>query len=362
LRSTPPAGVQRGWVSGHLYYHQDLDPVVRRFVHPLVAALARDRRIDGFFFVRHGLGGPHLRLRLRPAAGAAARVRAATEEYARTFLALEPAARSLDEETIRRANAAILETDRHEVDGAVYPNNSFRFVPFRPEVERYGGRRRFRVSLDYFTLSSVAALDFLLRLGAEARPAQLAQAFRLLLRQALAFAVDGAELSDLLRYGVDWLGHDLPKVVAKADRVAASQMDRFLAALGETVDEVRGRRPRGASGARPADLLVAGGQRLSAAIGTAERATRVRIGGSQLHLTASRLGLGNAEEVYLSHLLTLTLDEARAAGGTDLSWLGEAAVRWAGEEPAEAVGRLLPSALEALTKLPACSAEPRPPG
>lgn len=352
-------GIGEGWVSGHLYYHQALDPVVRRFVHPLVAALAKDGRIDAFFFVRHGLGGPHLRLRLKPVAGSGSRVRAALRESARTYLAREPAAHSVDEEAIRRTNAAILEADRHEVDGAVYPNNSFRLVRFRPEVERYGGPSRFGASLDFFTISSVAAVDFLLRHDADGRPAQLAAAFRLLLRQALAFAIDETELADLLRYGFDWLGHDLPKVVARADRVAGSQMDRFLEAFGATVAEVRDRQPRDAAGDRPADLLVAGGRRLSAALGTAGRHTRARVGGSQLHMTASRLGFGNAEEVYLSRLLTLTLEEARAAG-TDLSRLGGTAAERPGEDPAEALGDLLRPALAALTRLPADGAGRRP--
>ena len=45
------------------------------------------------------------------------------------------------------------------------------------------------------------------------------------------------------------------------------------------------------------------------------RVARAWIGGSHLHMTASRLGLGNVEEVYLSRLLTVTLAAARAAGG-----------------------------------------------
>ena len=44
---------------------------------------------------------------------------------------------------------------------------------------------------------------------------------------------------------------------------------------------------------------------LSQSIRAADHATHQRIGGSQLHMTANRLGLSNTEEVYLGRILTL---------------------------------------------------------
>src|SRR4029077_10770432 len=89
------------------------------------------------------------------------------------------------------------------------------------------------------------------------------------------------------------------------------------------------------------EVLVVGAGKLSAVLATAERVTRARIGGSHLHMTASRLGLRNEEEVYLSSLLTTTLREARTHGREDLSWIGGQAYRESTGEPAD----LLPSAL-----------------
>ncbi|MBW8878999.1 MAG: hypothetical protein JF614_29005 [Acidobacteria bacterium] len=212
-----------------------------------------------FFFIRHGLGGPHIRVRLRPVAGAGERVLDEMEHVARTFLAREPSMRSLEEEAIRRSNTAILRDDQHEVDDSVYPDNSYHVVPFRPEIERYGGPGRFRLSLDYFTLSSVVAVDFHFRLGGAARSVQLAQAYGLLLRQALGFAIGEDELADLLRYGVDWLGQDLPKVVEKGDAVARSQRELFLQLLFSSLDEARTVRAQAdASDLSPPGLLGVG--------------------------------------------------------------------------------------------------------
>lgn len=353
-----PAGTgekqEEGWVSGHVYYHEDLDRVVRGFVHPLVVSLGREERIRGFFFIRHGLGGPHVRLRLRPVAGAGERVLDEMEHFAYTFLDREPSTRALDPDSIRRANESILKADLHEIDGSAYPDNSFHVLPFRPEIERYGGPNRFRLSLDCFTLSSVAALDFQDRFGSAARPVQLARAYELLLRQALGFASGEDELTDLLRYGVDWLGHDLPKVIEKADGVAQSQMESFLRIFSASLGEVRSLRlEENLASLFPQDLLVAGVARLSAAVEPAESQLRLRTGASQLHMTASRLGITNAEEVYLSRILTVTLGKARALPGTDLSWLRERVAGDATHDAAKALRRLLPHALAALAGLPA---------
>lgn len=331
------------WLSGHLHHHQNLDQVVLGFVHPLVASLLKDGQIDAFFFVRASLGGPHVRLRLHPGSGTESRVLEAMRSSAQSFLAHQPSTRSLSEEAIQRSNAYILAADPHEVDDSVYPDNSFRVAPFRPEIERYGGPERFRSSLNFFTLSSVASLDFLLQHGSASRSVLLGPAFGLLLQQALGFTDSESELSDLLRYGVDSWGSILPKVVEKGDRVAQSQAATFLHLFQKSFSSVRSaNRLRTTS-----DFLAQGASRLSATLATADRMTRSRIGGSQLHMTASRIGLSNAEEVYLSRLLTLTLQEVRSRDEEDLSWLGQQA-----DAPGEDLSELLPPALALLNRAP----------
>jgi Lantibiotic biosynthesis dehydratase C-term len=327
------------WLSGHLHHHQSLDQVVLDFVQPLVASLLKDGQIDAFFFVRASLGGPHLRLRLHVVPGAEGRVIEAMQSSAQSFLAQQPSTRSLSPEAIQRSNSYILAADPHESDDSVYPDNWFRMAPFQPEVERYGGVERFRSSLDFFTLSSVAAVDFLLQHRSDSRSALLGSAFRLLLQQALGFADSESEFSDLLRYGVDSWGSLLPKVVEKGTRVAESQTATFLHLFQQSLSAVRSaNRLRTASG-----FLVQGASRLSATLAAADRITRTRVGGSQLHMTASRMGLSNAEEVYLSRLLGLTLLEVQARGDEDLSWVGQQV-----DAPGEDPSKLLPPALALL--------------
>ena len=343
---------QERWIAGHLYHHQSLDPVVLGFVHPCVAALVGPAWVDGFFFVRYGLGGPHVRLRLRTAPEAREEVAAAMQAAAERFLGLAPSTASLDEETIRRTNEALLAGDSNEDDAAVYPDNSFRFAPFRPEVRRYGGPTLLQSSLDFFTLSSVAALDLTARHADGARSTLLAPAMRRLLLQALGFAADESELIDLLRYGVDSWGGALPKVLEKGDKVALAQREIFQQMLRQGFAAVQTQRIELVPLWGPAELLTAGARRLSATVGIGDRMARARIGGSQLHMTASRLGLSNAEETYLSRLLTVTLGELCACGEADLSWLEEAAATRTTGGEGDDVGALLPSALAALARIP----------
>ena len=335
------------WISCHLYYHEDLNRVVRGFVQPAVALLAAVQ-IDAFFFVRYSLGGPHLRLRLRPLPGCRDEVLTAVKQFAQEFLARAPSTKSLDEEIVRRTTDSILSFDPNETDASIYPDNSFAFRPFRPEVERYGGPRRLQASLDFFVLSSVTAVEFLMSHGEEPRSVQLEHALRLLLQQAAGFAADGTELLDLLRYGMDsWGGGGPPKVLEKADKVFALQTDAFLQLFRTRLSDVRSSWAEGERASRAVDFLILGAARLSAVLSGDDRAARARIGGSQLHMTATRLGIGNAEEVYISRLLTSTLRELSARGEGDLSWLGERAAN-AAEKPGEALSDLLPRALSTL--------------
>ncbi len=343
---------QERWVSCHLYYHQDLDRVVRGFVHPVVVSLVKAAQIEAFFFVRYGLGGPHARLRLRILPGFGDYVLKEVQQFAQDFINLTPSTKSLKQEAIRRINESILAHDPHEVDDSVYPDNSFRIISFRPEIQRYGGTSFFRFSLDFFTLSSVAAVEFLSKYGDMSRSAQLAHAFHLLLQQSLGFAADETELFDLLRYGMDSWGGGPPKVVEKGDKIFQSQMDAFLQLFRKSLAEVRSLQAESESFGGTSDFLVVGAGRLSAALKTADRSARVRIGGSQLHMTATRLGLSNVEEVYISRLLTVALRELLAATGEDLSWLGEKMAEKSAQDPGVGFGDLLLPALAALAEVP----------
>jgi hypothetical protein len=289
------------WLSYHLYYYEDLSRAVLGFVHPAVSSLLSAGWIDRFFFVRYGLGGPHVRLRLRPVPGQAPLINRAVRSSAEAFLSRSPSTARLDPEALQRQTQAMLGGDPHETDATVYPDNTLIARPFRPEVARYGGPGLLPVSLDFFTVSSAAAIDFLVRSGAEPRSRQLILALRLLLAQALCFAIDEEELLTLLGYGVESWGEAAPSILAKGDRVFATQPDAFCGIFRQEISDQLAEGSSEGLG----EILGEAARLLSQAVGREDRPTRKRIGVSQLHMTATRLGLGNLEEVYISRLLSV---------------------------------------------------------
>lgn len=300
-----------GWISYHLYYHQDLDLAVRQFVRPLIARLLAEGLLDNYFFVRYRLGGPHLRLRLQAGPKSAGSVAATAEAAARSFLTDRPSTSPLGAEEVRRIHRIVLASDPHEHDDSIYPDNSFLAMPFRPEVERYGGPELLRHSLDFFTASSATVLH-LLDLQGEQPRSRRAVAFQVLACQALSFARGPEDLAVLVRYAIDLWGRALPRAITQAERVFAEQKHMFdrlfrhQRELLETASLERSGDGEVLPRLRAASRLLS---RSIGAAGAADLATHQRIGGSQLHMTANRLGLSNTEEVYLGRLLELAAAE-----------------------------------------------------
>ena len=298
------------WRAYHLFYHGSRDRLVAELVRPLVQALRADGDVTAFYFVRYDLGGPHVRLRLHPARGRAGGVDAAVREAAAAFFARCPSTEPLSAEAILRQNAGIVSTDPLASDAAdeVHPDNSLREFPTLFEVERYGGARLFRHSLDYFVLSSGEALRLA---GAPefSGGQRLATAGRLCVDQAWGLARDAAEFTRLLGYA-GWMltGEWTARFVQRADEAFERQravhtrlLRNELRALAEAPD----------AAASPA--LAKGARRLARGIRAAGDDERWIIGASQLHMTANRLGVLNAEELYLGQILSRAAGELATA-------------------------------------------------
>jgi hypothetical protein len=304
---------QDRWQSFHLYYHEDLNRAVLGFARPVVSRLLDLDAIDSFFFVRYGLGGPHLRLRLRVRAGNENLVADLVGKAAETFLTGNPSQATLAAEAIERETKAILAADPGEKEDSSYADNTFHAASFEPEVERYGGTDLLPASLDFFALSSVAALRFQLEFNHESRATRVGGALRLLLRQSLGFCATLDELVSCLSYGIHTWATSLPGVAAKGHQVYAAKpaafLDLFCREIKATATE-----DGGTSLARTGAMLGEAARRLSWEVAPAAAARRLIIGSSHLHMTANRLGLSNPEELYVSCLLTDTATSLLASG------------------------------------------------
>ncbi|HET9227834.1 MAG TPA: thiopeptide-type bacteriocin biosynthesis protein [Thermoanaerobaculia bacterium] len=304
-----------GWLSFHLYYYETLLRPILRFVRPAVVELLQSEAIDRFFFIRYGLGGPHIRLRLQPAPGRHGEVEAQVRKQAAELLEQSPSNSNLTREALEKSTQAMLASDPHETDGNVYPDNSLLEVPFRPETNRYGGPELLEASLDFFTVSSLEALAFLNRHSGAPKSRQLPWMFRLLFRQAVGFAAGLDELNSILRYAeISW-GKEFPNIVEKADATFQAQRDTFISLLEEEI-RICFAEPS------PRPVLLEAARLLGHATKAVNSDRRWVIGGSQLHMTANRMAASNPEEVYLSRLLFRAWEDLQAAKPPDSAWIG----------------------------------------
>ncbi|MGH3521276.1 MAG: thiopeptide-type bacteriocin biosynthesis protein [Mycobacterium sp.] len=116
--STAEHGDPPRWVSAHLYYHDPLDELLRRAVHPLVGELAAGGLIDGFFFVRYWQGGPHVRLRARlPGQAEAQPVQRLIEERIGRFFVHHPSRALVPAESYQRSADRLAQHEFRPVSG-----------------------------------------------------------------------------------------------------------------------------------------------------------------------------------------------------------------------------------------------------
>jgi Lantibiotic biosynthesis dehydratase C-term len=295
------------WQAFHFYYHGRQNLLLEHLLRPLVGALLKRGELDSFFFVRFFLGGPHIRLRLR-LRGSKETVADEVQRAAERFFSDFPSRTPLSEDEIRRASHAILENDREEWDESIYPDNSVREAPFRPEIERYGGLDLLPDSLAFFALSSCQALRFFHRHQGNPGPKLLTFAFHLLGCHALEFAQDPVEFLELIRYPVGNWDIAPPLLVKRGDQAFEQQRSGFLRALWCMIEDVAEERPRREDAAAPLRLNWS----------LQKSVARRKILSSQLHMTANRLGLRNGEEVYVARIVWRAATEL--AGSEPMLW------------------------------------------
>jgi hypothetical protein len=286
----------REWVSAHVFCSDGLDPLLTDAVRPLVGELVAANLVRGCFFLRYWEGGPHLRLRLLPAADNHARVRELVAERCAEHLRRRPSTTPVD---ARRYAESAARLARYEGLGAytqtLYPNDSVQFIAYRPEHHRYGHGADLRAVESHFTDSSQIALAVVSAGAAPAARETVAFCAALLAR--LRFPAAPTDAFSGSFHGPDGL------TPAEMDDRYARQRDR-LRTLG-----TRLRAPQESSGAigawqasiaRLAETLT--GRPVESIVDTC------------VHLFCNRLGVSLAEESYIRYLAARTA--ADLSGGS----------------------------------------------
>src|SRR5690606_436440 len=160
------------WISVHAWYH-DLarqDEFILGCIRPIVAALEKEAMLRRFFYIRYLSGGPHIRLRVLPEPGAEDDCRALIERELSSYLRDRPSQPEAD--SLRWGHRGV----------EPEPDNTWRYVAYDPEVERYGGEAGIELAEAHFEVSTRTAFEVLNRSVGMADPtgAKLAYALQLM--------------------------------------------------------------------------------------------------------------------------------------------------------------------------------------
>ncbi|MEM8933558.1 MAG: lantibiotic dehydratase C-terminal domain-containing protein [Acidobacteriota bacterium] len=295
------------WQAVHAFYHGDRDTMVREWLRPVVVDLLRRGWIESFFFIRYNLGGPHIRLRVRPTGAAPeGAIDALIDDSARRFFTEHPSTDARSSDEIRQRNQSMAGDDPSADFDSVYANETVERFDFEPEVERYGGPEHLESAYDLFAVSSTMAVDAVAAL-ADVPPARwLATKLRYLAHQAIASSDDPAMLDHVLAYPMRLWGSVQPRVIERGDAAFEKQHRAFAALVWREADTWRRGEHVEMPGAHwlgPATRAITRRLRRDPAVDVGEIAV------SQLHMSANRLGINNAEELYLCRILERAVAE-----------------------------------------------------
>jgi hypothetical protein len=289
----------RAWRAYHLYYHGDQNLMLRRSIQPLMKELLDRGLIDRFYFVRYSLGGPHIRLRWRLTnQDAQCLAEAALAEGISQFFTLCPSTKSMPREEIQKLNESVLldsdPSGPQEEDG-IFGDNSWRLSSPLFEVARYGGWERLGASLDLFCLSSANVLCLLVERESWSGGWERTIFMRLALHLAWGLVEKEDEFLAVAAYCVRKTEGPYQRIIADADTVFEKQSAQITALIHEELakgdPELMG-------------YLDQGSFLLANQLRSLEWRKCHHLAASHLHMTANRLGLNNAEEIYVLRILS----------------------------------------------------------
>jgi len=292
------------WQSYHIFYSDNLDTVVCGLIAPLVTELYKARSIRSAFFLRHDVGGSHVRLRLEVSLAHESAVRATVLDAAASFLHACPSLKVIDDDVVRRRNAGILAVDPHAGADTVYSNNTVVEIPFEPEYERYGGPLLLPSSLWLFGISSMCALSTLCLNRHQSRRRQVAAQIRLLVRFTKSITESHEAMVHLLR-------HHLDRTAPQVRRTIEDRCQGEYCGLDAVVrDELH-------SASNDVGLWSAIGSTFRSAIVSASDRTVQRLYDSHLHMLANRLGFTMVAEYAITAALIRSVLETKESPQCD---------------------------------------------
>ncbi|MEU5725453.1 thiopeptide-type bacteriocin biosynthesis protein [Micromonospora sp. NPDC047738] len=343
-----PSPVEHGWLSVHVFYASNANPMLVEGVRPLVDELRAEGLISRYFFIKYWMEGPHVRLRVLPAPGVdPAVVRARVDEAIEAFLRRRPALYEVDSEGLGDLykQMFLAEYGRQRWDEEYGPdgvmpmraNNSYHHIAYEREYGRYGGPAGIELAEWHFEHSSDVVLDLLATTNVHVRPVLLGLSAQLSMMMCAVFLADDRRIADFLdEYRRFWeVSYSEPSdeyhasfdtSYQRMDVALRGRLAQIRAAARDGADVrpggVEGRwsahcrqlRDRVVAAVEQGDLVFQRGGGEPTPVRDLDVALPILLS-SYLHMTNNRLGVSILDEIYLSYVMrTALLDDVAPAG------------------------------------------------
>ncbi|HVB62266.1 MAG TPA: thiopeptide-type bacteriocin biosynthesis protein [Ktedonobacteraceae bacterium] len=330
------------WLSIHIFYYSNVNPMLLDCIEPLVEKLRAQGLIRRSFFIRYWQEGHHIRLRLLPEEGIGHEaIKRVAEPTLAAYLKRNPSLYNPDFKHFAAYHKGQFVAEYGEdkwvetygVNGEmpVRANNSFHFIEYEPEYDRYGGEAGVEVAEWHFEQSSAIVTRLLGEVNLRVRTILLGMSVQLWLPLCYAFLEDDAAMIVFLDRYINfwqkryWQNRDF----ADFDR----QYLKIASDLQRRIDEIKDYATGGTAGnlttierdwiAHSRELrqridALDSEQKLSLVGRTddgqtypvTDRATVYnRLLSSYIHMTNNRLGAAIYDEIYLSYLLKRALED-----------------------------------------------------
>lgn len=329
------------WQATHVFYASNANPMLVEGVAPLIERLRERGLIERWFFIKYWLEGPHVRLRVLPAASADPdEVRAEVDAALQAFLRRRPALYEADSngmgDLYKRMFVAEYGEQRWEEsysDGQMpfRANNSCHVMPYEREYSRYGGPAGMQLGEWHFETSSDHVLGLLSDTNVHVRTVLLGLSVQLSTAMCFAFLRDGERVARFLDdYRAFWEtsyqenSDDYHVSFDKSyTRMATELAERVVSTAGAAVaGDATGLGPAQQRWVRHSIELRQRAERLATAgalvfqrgpVSDVDGALAVLLS-SYMHMTNNRLGVSILDEIYISYVLRLAILDAVKEG------------------------------------------------
>lgn len=331
---------EKSWLGAFLYYAEPWEQFLVEAVKPFVESILDAGLAEQFFFIRYWERGPHIRLRFKGD---------------KVFLEkeLKPKLNSHFLNYFGANPSPQIELDWvHKLpsEQSWFPNNSIQYIPYEPEIERYGGPTGILIAERQFQFSSRIVLDVIEECDSWSYARALGAGIQLHLIFAHALGMDLSETtafySRLFENWFGWgLGHvdyekkvsgkkikqrrqETLKAFAEQFELQKSQLIPFHRTLWNAIDNnmifeqdwlnhwVQGMECFGETlqqEQKAGHLIYPIGAQLNPKISIPKnRQLLWSILFSCVHMTNNRLGVLNRDEAYLGYLIKESLGALHA--------------------------------------------------